>query len=79
MTKEHIESLDKHLSEATKSLKQSDFNHVSILLSEEEIEYILNLMRSRTEPTEEEVWAYCNARELSLITTSLLHKLISGK
>lgn len=79
MTREHINSLAEYLSKQIDLFEQIDYTHVSVLLSKEEIEYILKQLHDHTEPTDEEVKDYCKARELSLITNSVLSKLISGK
>lgn len=78
MTREHINSLAEHLLEQSK-LFDLNFDRVSILLSKEEVEYVSKLLYEHAEPTEEEVKDYCKARELSLITNSLLTELISRK
>ena len=78
MNKDHINSLAEYLLEQSK-LFYLDFDRVSIMLSKEEVEYISKLLYEHAEPTEEEVKNYCKARELSLISNSLLSELISRK
>lgn len=79
MTREHINSLVEHLSKQTDLFEHMGYSHISVLLSKEEIEYIVKQLREHTEPTHEEVKEYCKARELSLITNSLLDELMSRK
>lgn len=79
MTREHIKSLAEHLSKQSDLFEHMDYSHISVLLSKEEIEYIVKQLREHAEPTHEEVKEYCKARELSLITNSLLDELISRK
>lgn len=77
MTKEHINSLVEHLSKQSELFDMYDY--ISVSLSKAEVEYILKQLHEHAEPTDEEVKDYCKARELSLITNSLLTALISRK
>lgn len=79
MTKEHIKSLAVHLSDMRDLFEHVDYTHISVLLSKEEIDYILKQLRERTQPTDEEVKEYCKARELNLISNSLLAELTRRK
>jgi hypothetical protein len=77
MTRERINALIEYLNKQSELFDKYDY--ISISLSKAEMEYIVKQLHEHAEPTHEEVMDYCKARELSLITNSLLAKLISGK
>lgn len=77
MTREHISSLVEHLSKQCELFDKYDY--ISVSLSKAEVEYIVKQLHEHTKPTDEEVMEYCRARDLELISNSLLRVLIGRK
>ena len=74
MTREQINSLIKNLNKVSKLFDMYD--HISISLSKEEVEYIVKQLQEHIELTHEEVINYCKERELTLISNLVLAKLL---
>ena len=70
MIREQIDCLANHLRDQKELIFKQGYTHASVLMSEEEIEYLLKHLYDHKEPTYEEIMDYCKARHLYLMTYS---------
>lgn len=78
MTEEHKKSLAKHLSDAGGLFETCGYTHVSVMMTKEELDYMIGRIRYNSEPTHEEVMEYCKRRNLYLITDEAFERLTHG-
>ena len=79
MTEGHANSLADHFSDTCRLFEKCGYTHVSVLLTREELEYMIELIHSKKkEPTHDEVMEYCKRRKLYLITDDAFERLTHG-